>query len=126
MLLATIFGSFALLLATMGVYGVVSYSVSQRTQEMGLRLALGANRTNIFAIVIREAAITIAIGLGVGLLGAVALSRLFGSLLFSVSVFDPNILMATTLCLLSVALLACSLPAIRATLVDPMVALRYE
>lgn len=126
MLLATIFGSLALFLATMGVYGVVSYAVSQRTQEMGLRMAFGAGRANIFKLVIGEASTIIGVGLGVGLIGVIALSRLMASVLFNVTAFDPLILVGTTLCLLSVALLACSLPALRATLVDPLVALRYE
>jgi len=126
MLLAAVFAATALLLASVGIYGVVSYSVTRRTNEMGLRLALGAQSRNLCAMVLRQAMTPVALGLAAGLMGALAAGRVLSSLLYEVSPSDPVVIGAVLLLLASVALAACYLPARRATRVDPLVALRYE
>jgi len=124
--LLLLFASVALLLAVVGVYGVISYAVAQRTPEIGLRLALGAQRHNILSLTMARALRPILAGLAAGLAGALAASRLLTSLLFEVKPSDPATFVLVAALLGVVALGACLIPARRATRVDPMVALRYE
>jgi ABC-type antimicrobial peptide transport system permease subunit len=121
-----VFGAVALVLAVVGVYGVVSYSVAQRTREIGIRVALGAGRGRIRAMVLRQGLRAIGIGIGIGLAGAVAVTRVMGALLYGVSPTDPATYALATLVLTATALVACVVPARRATKVDPLVALRCE
>jgi predicted permease len=126
MLLTCTFALCALLLAGLGIYGVVSYSVTRRTREIGIRAALGARAPDLFSMVLRRGMTPVALGLILGVAGALAGGRLLQSLLYEVEAHDPLILCAVALVLLLTALLACYLPARRAARVDPMVALRYE
>ncbi len=121
-----IFAGVALLLASIGIYGVMAYTFSRRTNEIGVRIAMGAQRTDIFRMAFEEGAVTIALGLGAGLLGALALTRFLESMLFSVKATDPLTFGAVATLLAAVTLLACLLPAQRATHVDPLIALRHE
>jgi len=116
----------ALLLAALGIYGVISYNVSERTHEIGIRLALGARRGNILRMVMRQALTLAATGAAVGLIAAVVVSRLMSGLLYGVQPTDPLTFAGVALLLVAVGLLACYVPARRAVRVDPMVALRYE
>ncbi|MEZ0332722.1 MAG: ABC transporter permease [Gemmatimonadales bacterium] len=125
-MLLTVFGAIALLLAALGVYGVISYGVAQRTQEIGIRMALGARHADVLSLVVRHGAALAAVGLAVGLAGALALSGLLGSLLFRVSPTDPPTFATGMIVLTAVAVLAAALPARRAARTDPMVALRSE
>jgi predicted permease len=126
MLLLASFGLLALLLASIGMYGVISYSVMQRTQEIGIRIALGAERHNVLGMVLRQGARLALIGIGVGLVGAFAATRAIGGFLYGIEATDPLTFVAVSLLLIAIGLLACYLPARRATRVDPIVALRYE
>lgn len=126
MTLITIFASLALLLATLGIYGVLAYFVVQHTQEIGVRVALGAQRRNILGLILKKGMALTLLGVAIGLVIALALTRLMSSLLFGVSTTDPMTYAAISLLLTTVAFFACYLPARRATKVDPMTALTYE
>jgi putative ABC transport system permease protein len=124
MTLLTIFGAVALILSAVGIYGVLAYSVTQRVREFGIRQALGADRSSILSLVLKQGLVRVVLGLALGLAGAVALSSYLESLLFGVTSKDVPVFAAVTVVLFAVAMLACYIPAKRATRVDPMVALR--
>jgi putative ABC transport system permease protein len=126
MVLLGVFAVLALVLASVGLYGVMALTVTQRTRELGIRMALGAERTNIFKLVLGQGMTLIAIGIGIGLLGAIAAGRALMSLLYNVGAIDAWAVMTAVFSLLAVALIACCVPARRATRVDPIVALRTE
>jgi putative ABC transport system permease protein len=126
MVLLGVFAVLALVLASVGLYGVMALTVTQRTRELGIRMALGAERTNIFKLVLGQGMSLMAIGVGIGLIGAVAAGRALMSLLYNVGGFDAGAVLTAVLSLLIVALIACCMPARRATRVDPIVALRTE
>ncbi len=119
-------GALAMLLASIGMYGVISYAVTQRTREIGIRMALGAGRGKVFGMVIGEGALLAGLGIFVGLTGALAVTKLMASALFGVVPHDFLTFSVVSLLLGVVALLACYVPARRAMQVDPMIALRYE
>jgi len=124
--LLSIFASVALVLTMVGLYGVMSYSVAQRTNEIGIRLALGAQARDVLSLIIKQGLRLVLLGLAIGLVGAFALMRVISGLLFGVTSKDPLTFVAVALLLGLIALLACYLPARRATRVDPLEALRYE
>jgi putative ABC transport system permease protein len=126
MMLLTVFAVAALLLASIGIYGTMSYAVAQRTREIGLRITLGAQRGNVLRMVIGEGMKLALIGVSLGLIASFALTQTMKNLLFGVSTTDPLTFLGITLLLAAVALFACWIPARRATKVAPLVALRHE
>jgi putative ABC transport system permease protein len=124
--LAAAFGFVAMALAGIGLYGVMSYAVSQRTREIGLRVALGADQRSVLMLVLREVAILAGIGIAIGLPGGYGLGKLIESQLFNLKARDPLTFLVATAALVSTALVAGLIPAVRAARVDPMTALRYE
>jgi predicted permease len=126
MILMAIFAGLALIMASVGIYGVVSYVTSQRTHEMGIRMALGAERSDVLKMVVGQGLKLALMGVAIGIAGSLALTRFLASLLYGVKPTDPLTFTAVSLVLIAVALLACYIPARRASKIDPMVALRYE
>src|SRR5437016_10116847 len=126
LMLLTVFAFTALALAGVGIYGVISYAVTQRTREIGIRMALGAQSSDVLKLIVKQGMVPVMIGMALGIAGALALTRVMASLLFGTSATDPLTFALIALLLSGVALLACWIPARRATKVDPMVALRYE
>jgi ABC-type antimicrobial peptide transport system permease subunit len=125
-LLLGIFAALALIHAAVGIYGVMSYSVAQRTREIGIRMALGAQRSDVLKLTIANGLKLVGTGLLIGLAGAFALTRVMSGLLFGISPTDPTTFLAISFVLLAVAVLASYLPALRATRVDPILALPYR
>jgi putative ABC transport system permease protein len=126
MLLMGLFGTLALVLASVGIYGLLSYAVAQRTQEMGIRMALGARMVDVMRLILKQGLGLVVVGEVIGLLGAFAFTRLLRTMLFGVTATDTLTFVAVSLVLTAVAMLACYIPARRATKVDPLIALRYE
>ncbi len=126
MLLANAFGAVALFLAALGIYGVLAYLVAQRTREIGIRVALGSTRTGILGLILREGSKLVAIGFGLGIIGAASLQKAMAHEIYGVRPFDPLVLVGVIGVLTAIALVACAVPARRAMRVDPIVALRYE
>ena len=126
MLLLTIFAAVAMLLAATGLYGVMSYSVAQRTKEIGIRMALGARRPNVLALIVKQGMALVLMGIAVGTVLSFGMTRLISGMLFGITATDPLTFAGVAALLGAVAFLANYLPALRAASVDPMVALRYE
>ncbi|MGH9621688.1 MAG: FtsX-like permease family protein [Bryobacteraceae bacterium] len=126
LILLGLFSALALSLAAIGIYGVIAYSVAQRTHEIGIRMALGAQRQDVLRMIFAQGAKIAGIGLAIGIALALGLTRLMGNLLFSVSAADPLTFAAVAIVIALITMLACYIPARRAVRVDPMLALRHE
>ena len=126
MILLGAFSAIALVLASIGIYGVLAYSVTQRSRELGIRMALGAARSRVLRLVIGQGMVLVIIGIGIGLVGAFALTRLLANQLYSITPTDPATFVGVGFLLAAIAFLATLVPALRATRVDPVVALREE
>jgi len=126
MLMLTVFALLALTLATVGIYGLTAYSVSRRTHEIGLRVALGANQTQILRLVVVRGLLTSLVGAAIGLAAALQLTRALSGMLYGVTATDPLVFAGVPLLLVAVSIVASYLPARKATRIDPLVALRYE
>ncbi len=124
--LTTVFGLLALLLAMIGLYGTMAYSVTRKTHEIGIRMALGAKPADVLGMVIRQGITLTLIGVAIGVLVALGVTRLISSMIFGVTPYDPVTFITVAVVLVAVAFLACYIPARRAMRVDPMIALRYE
>jgi len=126
MVLFAAFAAVALVLAAVGIYGLMAYAVSQRTQEMGLRIALGASRVQVIWLILREASLLAVVGLGIGLAGALLVGRTMRTTLYGVGTMDFSVILSVAVILFGTALFASYLPARRAALIDPMKALRTD
>jgi ABC-type antimicrobial peptide transport system permease subunit len=124
--LSTFFGVLALILACGGIYGLLSYEVTRRTREIGIRMAIGAQRFDVIRMVVRQGIVLAVVGVVVGIAAAFGATRIMSTMLYHVKAMDPLTLAAVSMLLLLVSLVACLLPARRATRVDPLIALRYE
>jgi ABC-type antimicrobial peptide transport system permease subunit len=126
MMLLSIFGGLALVLASVGIYGVISYAVSQRTREIGVRMALGARPADVLRMILAEGLKLVAVGVVLGVAAALMVTRLLEGMIYGVSMRDPLIFVLVNLLMVTVSLAACYVPALRATRVDPITALHYE
>ncbi len=124
--LSSFFGALALVLACIGLYGLLSYEVARRTRELGIRMALGAERRDLLRLVVGQGILLVLIGAGIGIAGALGVTRFISSMLYGLDANDPGTFAAVAILLTLVALAACYIPSRRAMRVDPMVALRYE
>ncbi len=124
--LLSIFGGLGILLACIGIYGALTFNVVQRTREIGIRMALGADRNGVLRMIMSEGLLLVAVGIGIGIIAGIVLARILRSLLFGMQPYDPSIYALAALVVACIAIAACYLPARRATKIEPSIALRYE